>query len=84
MLPTCREVSQQASENLDEPITGIKLIRMKLHLMICKYCRLYQKQIKLSSETVKAMDERVTINQDVQENVENTYKELHGKKAPKS
>ncbi len=84
MLPTCRQIAQQASENIDEPVTGMKLIKMKLHLMICKYCRLYQKQIVLSSETVKTMDGKVDINQDVQENVEKSYKELHGKKASKS
>jgi hypothetical protein len=80
MLPTCKQVSEQSSENIDEPIRGFKWFKMKLHLLICIYCRRYQKQIELSSQTVKVMDEKVDVNQDVKNNVESAYKELHGNK----
>lgn len=83
MLPTCRQVAQQASENIDEPVKGMKLIKMKLHLLICKYCRLYQKQIKLSCETVKAMDDKAEINQELQKKIKESYKKTHCKEETK-
>jgi hypothetical protein len=56
MLPKCRHVAEQLSEDFDEPITGFKRFKLKLHLLICVYCRRYGKQIQLSSNTVKLIE----------------------------
>lgn len=80
MLPTCREVSEQASENLDEPVKGTKWLKLKLHLLICAYCRRYNQQIGLARETVKSLADKKQCNQTVKAEVEKAYKGLHGKK----
>ena len=59
MLPTCKQVTEQLSENLDQPISGIKRFKLQLHLWMCKYCSLYGKQIKLSSKTINLIEPKV-------------------------
>ncbi len=56
MLPKCREVAEQLSENIDQPVTGFKRFKLKLHLLLCAYCRRYGKQIELSSDTLNSID----------------------------
>jgi predicted anti-sigma-YlaC factor YlaD len=55
MLPNCKQVAEQLSENIDQPLTGFKLFKFKLHLMMCSVCRLYGKHIHLSAQTIEAM-----------------------------
>ena len=85
MLPSCREVSQLASENLDTPVKGSRGLKMKLHLMMCKYCRLYQKQMDLTQKTICEMEnqthtECVDSKSKIFEQVEAKYKKSHNNK----
>lgn len=56
MLPTCKQVAEQLSENIDQPVKGLKWLKLKLHLLICVYCRRYGKQLELSSKTINLVD----------------------------
>jgi len=85
MLPSCREVSELASENLDNPIKGARWLKMKLHLMMCKHCRLYKKQMDLTQKTVCQMenhnhDESSDSKKQIFEKVEANYKKAHSNK----
>ncbi len=51
-LPTCKQVTEQASELLDEDLPILKRLRLKMHLLICASCRRYLLQMKLTSKTV--------------------------------
>ncbi|MDH5433995.1 MAG: hypothetical protein OEY19_08615 [Gammaproteobacteria bacterium] len=53
MLPTCREVAEQLSENIDKPISGFRWFKLKLHLLMCVYCRRYDKQLNITSKAIK-------------------------------
>lgn len=75
MLPSCREVAELASENLDEPVKGTRWLKMKLHLLICAYCRRYGKQIDLSKQTVAALADSAKPDDTLREKVENCYRE---------
>jgi hypothetical protein len=77
MLPTCRQVAELASENIDEPVRGARWLKMKLHLLICTYCRRYGKQMVLSSKTVKALDHSCQPNETIRKKVEECFVELH-------
>ena len=44
-LPDCREMSRRSSHNLDVPITGSARAGFLLHLLICRHCRRFQKQL---------------------------------------
>lgn len=55
LIPSCREVAEQLSENMDNPVTGLRWLRLKLHLFICKNCRRYENQMELTSKTINQM-----------------------------
>jgi len=79
MLPSCREIAEQASENIDKPLTGIRWLKMKLHLFICVNCRRYKEQINLSSKVVKSFEQSEEPNKQLQANITACYEELHCK-----
>src|SRR4051812_22222080 len=45
LLPSCRDASGLQSEALDKPLSFSKRFGLSLHLLICKWCRRYGKQI---------------------------------------
>jgi len=45
-LPSCREASRMQSEVLDTKLCASKRIGLSLHLLVCKWCRRYGKQIR--------------------------------------
>ena len=49
---TCKQVSDTASDLLEGPTTLTQRIKLRLHVMICKYCRRYLEQLRLSMGVV--------------------------------
>ena len=52
---TCREVSDRASEYLDDNISILTKVRVGLHLATCTHCRAYVQQIDLVSSALKSL-----------------------------
>ena len=52
LLPTCRQVSKLQSDLLDRPLSLPKRFGLRLHLLVCKWCRRYGKQIRFLHEAV--------------------------------
>lgn len=46
----CREASCAQSESLDHPLPLAKRVGLRLHLVLCKWCRRYGKQIRFLRE----------------------------------
>jgi hypothetical protein len=44
--PSCREASRLQSEALDKKLSLFQRIGLSLHLLICKWCRRYGRQIR--------------------------------------
>ena len=42
----CKESSVRSSELRDQELSGIRKLELWYHLMICRFCRIYNKQIK--------------------------------------
>ncbi len=51
-LPSCKEVSEQSSAALDEPLSFGKKLARKLHLMMCEQCRRYSEKIYLTKQSI--------------------------------
>jgi Putative zinc-finger len=49
-LATCKEIAPVMSESLDRQLTFFEQIRMRAHMMVCKWCRNYLFQIRLIRE----------------------------------
>ena len=46
LSPSCRQASRLQSESLDRSLTFFESIGLRLHLVLCKWCRRYGEQIK--------------------------------------
>lgn len=44
--PNCREASRLQSEELDHSLTPLQRFGLRVHLLLCKWCRRYGKQIR--------------------------------------
>jgi len=52
---TCRDVTDRASEYLDDCLSVLTKVRVGLHLASCARCRAYMKQIDLVSSTLRSL-----------------------------
>ena len=50
---TCRDLTNQASEYLDDRLPILTKVRVGLHLASCAHCRTYLKQIDLVSSALR-------------------------------
>lgn len=46
LAPSCREAARTQSEALDHPLPPAKRFGLRLHLLMCKWCRRYGQQIR--------------------------------------
>jgi hypothetical protein len=53
LLPTCREVTRLQSDSLEQPLSFSKRLGLLFHLLFCRWCRRYGKQIRFLHEAVR-------------------------------
>jgi len=46
---SCRQVYEKASDFIDQPPGPWMKIKLRLHLIICKHCRRYMRQLGMAS-----------------------------------
>jgi predicted anti-sigma-YlaC factor YlaD len=51
---SCKQASEVISQSLDRKLTTVERFNLKLHLLICKYCRYFSQQLKTLRVAVKA------------------------------
>lgn len=56
---TCKQASQLLSQSLDRQLSARERFALRLHLLICKYCKRFGEQIKLLRAAMKQLGERV-------------------------
>jgi len=49
LSPSCRQASRLQSEGMDRPLTFLEGLGLRIHLLLCKWCRRYGKQLKFLS-----------------------------------
>lgn len=52
-LPACKELTPWMSEALDSKLSLRRRITLKLHIMICVWCKRYQEQLFFLRETAQ-------------------------------
>lgn len=45
-MPSCREVAQRLSREQDELNRGGSRLALRMHLLMCRHCRRYDKQLQ--------------------------------------
>ncbi len=53
-LFNCSKVSQLVSQAMDTKTSPARRIGIKFHLMMCKYCARYERQLQLLRKTISA------------------------------
>ena len=46
LSPNCRQASRLQSEALDHKLPVLQRVGLRIHLLLCKWCRRYGKQIR--------------------------------------
>ncbi|MGP8239028.1 MAG: zf-HC2 domain-containing protein [Limisphaerales bacterium] len=53
LSPTCKQAARLQSAGLDRALTPAERFGLRSHLLLCKWCRAYGKQIKFLSAVAK-------------------------------
>lgn len=53
MMLSCRDVTRLISESMDRTLPVGKRIGVRLHLLICRFCARYERQLLLIRDTVR-------------------------------
>jgi predicted anti-sigma-YlaC factor YlaD len=56
----CKEVSELVSRSLDEELPLGKRVGVRMHLLMCKFCTRYKKQMVLLRELARRYEEKST------------------------
>lgn len=59
LSPNCREAGRLQSEALDHSLSRGQRLGLRLHLLLCKWCRRYGKQIRFLRQAVHERPEKV-------------------------
>lgn len=43
----CRDVSRKVSQGMDAPLPFHQHVAVRMHLAMCRYCRRFQRQLKM-------------------------------------
>ncbi len=60
LAPNCREATRLQSEALDQPLPLPKRFGLRVHLLLCKWCRRYGKQIRFLRRAAHEHSEKLT------------------------
>src|SRR5262245_21325155 len=60
LSPDCREVSRLQSEAMDHSLSTLKRIGLRMHLLLCRWCRRYGKQIRFLRQAMHEHGDDVT------------------------
>ena len=51
----CREISERASDYLDGSLPWMMRMHVRIHLMMCRFCREYVRQLSLVVDTLSQL-----------------------------
>ena len=60
LMPSCRDASRLQSQALDANLSFSRRMGLSLHLLICKWCRRYGKQIRFLRQAAHQHEEKLS------------------------
>jgi hypothetical protein len=60
LAPNCRDASRLQSEALDKKLSFVQRFGLGLHLVVCKWCRRYGKQIRFLRDAAQEHPENLS------------------------
>ncbi len=55
LIPDCKEVTRMVSDSMDRDLPLIQRMRMRMHLLMCKYCSRFEKQLALLRKASRSL-----------------------------
>lgn len=55
LSPSCRDAARMLSESMDRPLTLPERAGLRVHLLLCRLCRRYGRQLIVLRELVRAL-----------------------------
>jgi hypothetical protein len=81
---SCKEVSQRISESMDRGLPLNQRVFIRIHLMMCKYCYLFRKQLfflrqlgRFSHSLGEAGGSALTLSDEARQRIKNSLKAAH-------
>jgi len=62
----CKQVSQLVSQSLDRRLTWKERMAVRMHLIICKYCKRFEQQLHAMRKAIKRMATEVEQDDTIQ------------------
>jgi len=59
LMPTCKDVTEHASDYLDQNLPFMKRVAFRMHLFFCDNCSRYLAQLKLTIATLGKIEEAI-------------------------
>ncbi|GAB4183764.1 MAG: hypothetical protein Kow00108_21060 [Calditrichia bacterium] len=86
-MDSCDRITLLVDKSLDEQLSTSERFRVKIHLMGCRFCRRYEKQVRFVKRAILEFDEKspqlnsVHLSENIKIHIINTLKEeLNNKK----
>lgn len=58
MIPDCKHSSELLSQSQDRPLAPAERLRLGLHLMLCKRCRIFTRQLEFMRTALRQYRDR--------------------------
>jgi hypothetical protein len=63
---SCKQASQLISQSLDRSLTLRERIALKLHLIICKYCKRFSQQVQTLRNAMRTIVDSIENNDTIE------------------
>jgi hypothetical protein len=60
LSPSCKEASRLQSQALDRKLSLVQRMGLRMHLLLCKWCRRYGKQIRFLHDAAREHPDELT------------------------
>lgn len=64
-MRNCQEISELASLSLEQKISLVQKTELKLHLLVCRHCRIFHKNNQILSNILKDYQNKDDISKNI-------------------
>ena len=62
---SCRDVTNLISQSFDRDLPFLIRIELRIHLLMCRFCREYFKQLRIIRNIIKNFNDRIESNENL-------------------
>jgi predicted anti-sigma-YlaC factor YlaD len=74
-MPSCKQITELASKQLDKPLSRWQKWQLRLHLLICRHCRRYVKQMRFLQRISSHLPTTQVLSAEARERIANNIRQ---------